>query len=72
MDFNEHMSLTEGSSERKPTDTLGSYQRVRSQQQGFPGSPVVKNLPADAGNMGVIPHALEQLSPYATTIEPVL
>lgn len=30
--FNEHMSLPEARSERKPTDTLGSYHRVRSQQ----------------------------------------
>ena len=45
---------------------------------GFPGGSVIKNLPASAGDMGLIldlgkiPHAEEQLSPCATTIEPVL
>ena len=42
----------------------------------FPGGPVVKNLPANAEDMGSvpawsrkIPHASEQLSPYTTTLE---
>ena len=39
---------------------------------GFPGSSVAKNLPAKAGDTGVIPHATEQLSPCTTTAEPVL
>ena len=45
---------------------------------GFPGGLVVKNLPANAGDTefspwsGKIPHAVEQLSPHSTTIEPVL
>ena len=45
---------------------------------GFPVGAVVKNLPANAGDMGSspwsekIPHAAEQLSPYSTTTEPVL
>ena len=39
---------------------------------GFPGGSVVENLPANAGNTGSIPHPLKQLSPCATTIEPVL
>ena len=43
---------------------------------GFPGGAVVKNPPADAGDMGSspgeIPHAAEQLSPCATTTEPAL
>ena len=44
----------------------------------FLGGSVVKNLPANAGDTGSIPgpgkipHASEQLSPFATTIEPVL
>ena len=33
-----------------------------------PGGPVVKNPPVNAR----VPHAMEQLSPWATTIEPVL
>ena len=38
---------------------------------------MVKNLPANAGDMGSspagkIPHAAEQLSPCATTTEPAL
>ena len=45
---------------------------------GFPGGAVVKNPPANAGNtgsspgLGRFPHATEQLSPCATTTEPVL
>ena len=43
----------------------------------FPGGTVVKNPPANAGDMGSspgpgIPHAAEQLSLCATTTEPVL
>ena len=44
----------------------------------FPGGPVVKNLPSNAGNTGSIPgqgtkipHATGKLSPGATTTEPV-
>ena len=46
--------------------------------QDFPGGAVVKNPPANAGDTGSsprsgkIPHATEQLSPYATTTESVL
>ena len=46
--------------------------------QGFPGGLVVKNPPANTGGMGSISnpgrfsHAIEQLSLFATTIEPVL
>ena len=46
--------------------------------EDFPGSPGVKNLPANAGDTGSIPglgrlpHASEQLRPRATTVEPVL
>ena len=46
--------------------------------KGFPGGSVVRNLPANAGDVGVIPElgrfplATEQLSPYTTTIEPAL
>ena len=39
----------------------------------FPGGPVIKNLSANAGDMGSIPgpisHAVEQLPPCATTTE---
>ena len=44
----------------------------------FPGGTVVKDLPANAGDMGSspspgkIPRATEQLSPCATTTEPAL
>ena len=44
----------------------------------FPGGPVVKNLPANTGDMSSIPgprkipQAVGQLSPRATTIENVL
>ena len=45
---------------------------------GFPGGAVVKNPPANAKGhrfepwSGKIPHAAEQLSPYATATEPAL
>ena len=45
--------------------------------QGFPGGPMVKNLPCNAGDLGLIPgqrtkipHATEQLSPATATTEP--
>ena len=44
----------------------------------FPSGPVVKNPPSNAGDAGLIPgretkipHAVGQLSPRATTTEPV-
>ena len=49
-----------------------------SLKRDFPGGAVVKNLPANAGDTasspgsGRFPHAVEQLSPCATTTEPVL
>ena len=43
----------------------------------FPGGPVVKNPPSNAGDIGSIPgwgtkipHATGQLSPHTTTTEP--
>ena len=48
----------------------------KKSDRGFPRGSVVKNLPANAGNMGLIhwsgkiPHAAEQLSPCATPTEP--
>ena len=50
---------------------------IRKQKQGFPGGSAVKDLPASAGDgfnpwSEKIPHALEQLSSCATTVEPVL
>ena len=50
---------------------------IKEKEQGdFPGSPVVKNQPSNAGDMGSIPgwgikipHAMAQLSPCATTTE---
>ena len=50
----------------------------KSTSRDFPGGTVVKNPPANAGDTGLspglgkIPHATEQLSPCATTTEPVL
>ena len=47
------------------------------QSRDFPGGPVVKNLSANAGGMGLdpwsgkIPHAMGQLNPCITTAEPV-
>ena len=51
---------------------------IKNLGRGFPGGSVVKNPPANAGDMRwipgsrEIPHATEQLSPCTTTIEPVL
>ena len=54
----------------------GSQRCQKSCQMGFPGGAVVGNLPANAGDTGFepwsgrIPHAAEQLGPWATTTEP--
>ena len=48
------------------------------QQEGSPGGSVVRNLPTSAADTGSIPglgqshNATEQLSPCATTTEPLL
>ena len=48
------------------------------ENRDFPGGAVVKNPPANVGDTGSslspgrFPHAMEQLSLCATTIEPVL
>ena len=46
---------------------------IKKSAKGFPGGSVVKNPPAKAGDMGIIPghipHTMEQLSPCATTTE---
>ena len=49
---------------------------IRIAQRDFPGGPGVKNPPANAGKVGSIPgwetkipHAVRQLSPWATTTE---
>ena len=47
----------------------------RSHKPGFPGGSVVKNLPANAGDMGSTwedPTRRGQLGPCVTTAEPVL
>ena len=48
-----------------------------SSSQDFPGGPVFKNLPSNAGDVGSIPgqgtkipHATGQLNPSTTTTEP--
>ena len=53
------------------------WTRFGRQCRGFPGGPVVKNLPCTAGDLGLIPgwgtkipHATEQLIPCVATIEP--
>ena len=50
----------------------------KSQVEYFPGGPVAKNLPSNAGDAGLIPrwwtkisHAAGQLSPSATTTQPL-
>ena len=46
--------------------------RIYPESRDFPGGPGVKNLPANTGDMSLISgpgrsHAVEQLSPWATT-----
>ena len=55
------------------TDGLKRSGEIKVRSAGdFPRGAVVKNLPANAGDTGSIPHAAEQLSPGTTTTEPVL
>ena len=60
------------------TNELIYFVYYKTYTGGFPGGAVVKNPPANAGGHGFepcsvkIPHATEQLSPCATTTEPVL
>ena len=53
---------------------MDGYQspQLKKTSRSFSGSPVVKNLPANAGDVGLIPSATELLSLCATTAEPVL
>ena len=51
---------------------LENVDRYMEEWREFPGGPVVKNLPSNAGDVGSIPdqgnkilHATEQLSPHA-------
>ena len=37
------------------TETLAPTTEFKDQDQDFPGGPVVKHLPANAGDMGSIP-----------------
>ena len=55
---------------------LSNFHLLNSILSDFPGDPVVKNLPYNAGDLGSIlgretkiPHAVGQLSPHATTTE---
>ena len=58
--------------------SFGEKEAERNRLGDFPGGAVVKNLPAHAGDMGLIPwsgkipHTAEQLSPSATTTKPPL
>ena len=60
-----------------PTQGLNTFHPSLKVLEGFPGGPVIKNLPCNAGVSGVIPwsrktsHDAEQLSLYATTTEPM-
>ena len=53
-----------------------NFSSYKTDAWDFPGGPVVKNPPSNAGDAGLIPgqgtkipHAMEQLSPCATTAE---
>ena len=56
----------------KYTNFITISTKLKQIKQDFPGGSVVKNLPASAGDMILIPHATEQLRPHATITEPVL
>ena len=51
---------------------------VIQKSEGFPGGSVVKNLPVNEGDSGLIPDPgrshlqLEQLNQFTTTVEPAL
>ena len=56
---------------------LGKELEIKEKIWDFPGGPVVKNPPSNAGDAGSIPgwgtkipHAMEQLSLHAATTEP--
>ena len=53
-----------------------TFLHLKNSIRNFPGGPVVKNPPSNAGDTGSIPgqgteipHAMGQLSPHATTTE---
>ena len=53
------------------------FRKTESKDRDFPGGPVVKNLPSNAGDVDSIPaqgtkipHATEKLSLHALTTEP--
>ena len=48
------------------------FQEDRERERDFPGGPVHKNPPANAGDSSLIPHPSEQLSWCVTTTEPEL
>ena len=55
---------------------MAYYSIIKRNERDFPGGPVVKNMPYNAGDAGLIPgqgtkipHAAGQLSPSATTTE---
>ena len=55
---------------------MSAEERLEKWLRDFPRGPVVKNLPYNAGAVGLIPgqgtkipHAVGQLSPHATTTE---
>ena len=62
---------------KQPTDHYGNQRGNQKIPRGdFPGGPVVKNLPSNAGDVGSIPgwgtkipHAAGQLIPRVTTTE---
>ena len=49
---------------------LNGILQLEPMKWGFPGGAVVKNPPAIEPWSGKIPHAAEQLGPWATTAEP--
>ena len=83
---NKHMrrcptSLTTGEKEIKTAmrhHFTATKKTMLKKKGDFPGGPVVKNLPANAGGTGSIPglgtkipHAMGQLNPCTTTTEPM-
>ena len=48
---------------------INKLKKKKKQNLAFPGGLVVKNPPANAGDRKIA-HAMQQLSPWATTTEP--
>ena len=77
MRYSEYSEYTKTSYNLKKNTQKKKKNLIKNWARDFPGGPVVKNLPSNAGDTGSIPgrgtkipHAAGQLSPHAATTEP--